>query len=213
MLYEKFLPEVKGEYGNFKEPREDERCTHDMRHISSVIETCERVCKLFKIDEKQTDDIKIAALLHDVGVSNIGKKDHAERSYIWATNYLSDKPLSDESKTQILDAIRYHSKGINTLYSRILTFADKIDVTEKRVLPFGRKEHGLKQYVHIKTIDFAIKGNILNVIFKTDGKMDVAEANEYYFTPKIFAATRDIANFFFLEHNLYVDDKIWELTK
>ena len=212
-LFESVLSDTKvqNEYNKYKEVENDYDATHDMRHVLGVIEICKKVCKLFNLNRQQTDDIKIAALLHDICVADEGKTDHAERSYLWAKEYLADKALNDDSKTQILKAIRHHSKGTNTLYGRVLTFADKLDINEKRILPRGLSERGVRQYACIKTVDINIKNDTLIVKFKTNGKIDIPEMNEYYFTAKIFDAVDKLANFFRLKSQIYIDNNEWKI--
>jgi len=186
---------------------------HDMVHILNVVSICEKISKLLGLNERQIEDIKISALLHDIAYGEQGKENHAENSYLWAREYLQDKGLSAESREQILTAIKQHGKGTDTVYCRVLTFADKLDVTKQRILPEGLLFEGNRQYGSMEKIDFDIVDHKLKVHFMTNGKIDLQELNEYYFTSKIHKAIFDLARFFNLDCEILLDNTKWGLNE
>jgi len=168
--------------------------THDLSHINRVIDYCEKIAKLLKLSDEDIAGIKIAALLHDIGNAQSGKGGHAERSYEWAKDYINDE--------KILRAIREHSGEGSDIYGKILAFADKIDICDKRILPEGLQIPGNRQYAHIKSVDFDIKDNKLTVDFKSDGQIDIDEMKEYYFTEKVFQSIKSLADFLDLDYKI-----------
>jgi len=174
--------------------------THDLSHINRVISYCEKIAKLLKLNDRDIAGIKIAALLHDIGNAQGGKGGHAERSYEWSKNYL--KEVDDETREKILYAIRDHSGDGNDIYGKILAFADKIDICDKRILPEGLQIFGNRQYAHILSTDFNIKENKLTVEFKTDGQININEMKQYYFTEKVFQSIKSLADFLTLDYEI-----------
>ena len=187
--------------------RDDDLAVHDFRHVKNVIDIAKRVSKMLGLDEAELKDIELAALLHDVGMATGDymnqRENHAQRSYEFAKDYTNN--------AEILEAIRLHSHGADSRYGRILTFADKLDVTGDRLLPGGLATVGLRQYTHIQKIDFNIKDKTLTVQFTTDGNFDKAEANSFYFTPKIHSAIKNLALKFDLSYQILVDGQAWVL--
>lgn len=168
--------------------------THDLSHINRVTAYCEKIAKLLNLSEQDIAGIKIAALLHDIGNAQGGKGGHAERSYEWAKKYIKDE--------KILCAIKEHSGDGSDIYGKILAFADKIDICDKRILPEGLQIPGNRQYAHILFTDFNIEENKLTVKFKTDGQIDIDEMKEYYFTEKVFQSIKSLADFFDLDYEI-----------
>jgi len=211
MLFDKIAADkrVINEYNKYSELYADvDLATHDLSHAFNVARYCGKISKLLGLPDEQIDEIKVAAILHDVGM-NGGKDGHAQRSYEWAKRYLQDFDLPDESKHQILDAIKHHSSGNNHAYGRILAFADKVDVNNQRILPAGLLLKDQRQYANIKDVDFEIKDNTLVIKFTSNGKIDFDELNKYYFTHKIFKSIENLAKHFNLEQKIYMDSKIW----
>ena len=183
----------------------DNYASHDINHINRVICYCAKIATLLGLDSDNIAGIKIAALLHDIGCESRSKAEHAKRSYEWAKNYLTTKKINTAKQEAILTAIKEHSEGANSIYGKILTFADKIDICDKRILPQGRLLAGNRQYAHIIFCDFNIKAEKLTVQFQTDGKIDLDEMNEYYFTKKVYRSIKDLAAIFGLNHEILID--------
>ena len=171
--------------------------THDLSHINRVINYCEKIAKLLNLSDEDIAGIKIAALLHDIGNAQGGKGGHAERSHIWAKNYIDNE--------KILLAIKEHSGEGSDVYGKILAFADKIDICKERILPEGLLIVGNRQYAHILSVDFYINKNKLTVDFKTDGQIDIDEMQEYYFTEKVFQSIKSLTSFFDLDYEILIN--------
>ena len=106
---------------------------HGLTHSLNVIKNIEKICTLLKINENETNLLKVAALLHDVG-HQTEKENHQIRSYDFAKEYLKNK-LNKEDYEKILNAINKHHEKENidelTLFEHILLFADKMDFSYK----------------------------------------------------------------------------------
>jgi len=192
---------------------EENYATHGFCHVTNVVDMSERVARMLGLSEKEIEEVKIAALLHDIGIATgehpYEKKGHAERSYIWVRDYLEDKNMTYGSLKQILDAIRHHGKGIDSCYSRILTFADKLDINKDRITSTGLKIKGNRQYANLISVDFEIKEGTLCVKFISNGQIDWEELNSYYFTPKVLQVIKRLALYFSLDHRVSIDNVSW----
>jgi len=207
---------VKKEYEKISKKESEnagEYATHDIGHVLRVVDFCEKISRLLSLSDNIIDEIKVAALLHDIGIALDGKDGHAERSYRWAKKYFSNVNLDEETKNRILEAIRHHSDGTNTVHSRILTFADKLDVNKHRILPNGLLLDGNRQYANIEEVAMDISDNVLIINFISNKKINFDELNEYYFTAKIFSAIENLASHFNLQHEVFMDNKKWEARK
>lgn len=179
--------------------------THDLKHALRVMHICRKLATKLNLNTDDIENICIAALLHDTGASNYGKKNHAERSYHIAKNYTDNE--------KILDAILFHSKGHNSDYGYILTLADKLDICKNRVTKLGNKQLGVRQFCFLKSLDFDIKNGVFTVNLKSNKKLDLNELNNYYFTEKIFNAIKNFADYFHLSYKTYINQNEWCFQK
>jgi len=179
--------------------------THDINHVNRVINNCIAISRLLAISEDDAAAIKIAALLHDIGCVNGEKEGHAKRSAEWAKRYLQDKNMPQPDIDKIIIAVGEHSGDAKSTFGKILLFADKIDICAERILPRGLKLVGNRQYGHIMAVEIAIENEELTIDFLTDGEIDIAEMNEYYFTVKVFQGIADLARHFGLSHKIMFD--------
>jgi len=189
--------------------------THDLSHIMNVVDISERIAQVLNLPKQDIENIKIAALLHDIGLATgehlNQKENHAERSAVWAESYLEKFELDKSIISDIVESIRFHGKGMDTIHSRILTFADKLDINTARITSSGLKVPGNRQYANLTGVDFEIVDNTLHVNFASNGKLDIDEMNEYYFTPKVLMSIVKLAEKFNLRHKTYIDNNPWEL--
>ncbi len=123
---------------------------------------------------------------HDIGVGELGKTGHAERSYEMAKQYTSDE--------RILNAIRYHSEGHPSAYGYILTLADKLDICCPRLTKLGKTIAGVRQLEHLLKRDFYIIDQALFINFTSDQKLNLQELNEYYFIKKFLSQLKILLN-------------------
>jgi hypothetical protein len=184
---------------------DDGYATHGMSHVNRVIDNCVEISRLLGVDDNDISAIKIAALLHDIGCLDGGKKEHDKRSAEWAKKYLLNKNIPESVLIKIVAAISEHSKDAKSVYGKILLFSDKIDIHHERILPKGLAIIGNRQYSHIKSAKLAVENAVLIVDFLTDGKIDIAEMNHYYFTKKVYHGIADLAQCFGLNYDIMID--------
>lgn len=185
---------------------------HNYEHVKNVSNIAEKILIDMNFDEETIYKCKIACLLHDVGAVE-GKEGHAERSYEYAKQLFQNNNWIFEGYEDVLDAIKNHSAGFNSnnIITLSIILADKLDVKKTRISEEGKKVVGNRQYGHIEDITISIKNNTLTINFLTDGRMDVQEANEYYFTAKVFKAIEAFSNKLELKYIILLDSKPWIL--
>jgi HD superfamily phosphodiesterase len=214
-LYEQIYSDqrVIGVYNSIAEKEKtfsEAYATHDLSHVKRVINNCGKITRLLGLNNEKIAEVKIAALLHDIGCATGGKGGHAERSYKWAKNYLRKIDLTCEVRSSILTAIREHSGNGNNLCGKILAFADKIDINADRISQRGLLINGNRQYANLKQVDFYIN-NRLVVKFASNGHINIEEINNYYFTKKVMESIQDLANYFNLSHDVFIDGLAWKI--
>lgn len=160
-------------------------------------------------DEETIYKCKIACLLHDVGAVE-GKEGHAERSYEYVKQLIQNNNWIFVGYEDVLDAIKNHSAGFNSnnIITLSIILADKLDIKKIRISEEGKKVVGNRQYGHIEDIIISIKDNSLTINFLTDGRMDVQEVSEYYFTSKVFKAIEAFSNKLNLKYIILLDSKL-----
>ena len=105
---------------------------HDWDHTHRVHTLCMRIGK---IEQADMEVLSVAAYLHDVGRSqqdeSKGQVCHAERGAVMAIELLTDYPITEEQRANILNCIRSHrfrgESSPQTLEARVLYDADKLD--------------------------------------------------------------------------------------
>ncbi len=111
---------------------ENSRGSHDWDHTLRVLRLCEH------IGAREGGDmtvLRMAALLHDIGRAaqdaSHGAICHAQKGACMAESWISESPLSNQRKHNILHCIRSHRfRGEHrpqTLEAKILFDADKLD--------------------------------------------------------------------------------------
>ena len=84
-------------------------------------------------------------------------------------------------------------------------------MTKERISASGKKVKGNKEYSHVNDIDITIENNILKIDFITDGKVNLNEINEYYFTKKIFKGVESFSNKLDLKYIMLMDNNVWKI--
>ena len=177
---------------------------HNLSHALRVMELCQIIATQLNLADHDVENVCIAGLLHDIGASNFGKKNHAERSFEFAHQYTQN--------VDILNAIRYHSHGHPSTYGYILTLADKLDICRNRVTELGATITGVRQFLHFTALTLEIKNNCLTIQITSDQQTDWEELNDYYFVTKIFTAIKNFADYFKLTYQVLVDNQPWQIT-
>jgi len=186
--------------------------THGWSHVLNVINTVETVMKKLNYSSEMIECGKIAALLHDIGCIK-GKKNHATESYNIAIKYLTSVDISNEYKKMILDAIVDHSEGnnITSIVGAVLIFADKIDYDRKRIMPLGYSIENFNQIQYIDHIEILLSKDSLIVKFVVSDMFDRFSLENFYFTPKVFAAIYKFSKYLKLRPCVKLNDNEWIL--
>ena len=118
---------------------------HGLKHIEAVIDMAQKIGIQLGKTQEFIENLKIAALLHDVGYGGV-KKDHELRSYEMAKEYFFKNKIDLKYKEEILDAIKHHRNSFDTgnEMSIILILADKLDIQRSRLTPEGYNIVGLR---------------------------------------------------------------------
>lgn len=195
-----------------REIKEGERAFHNYEHVRNVSKIVEKILSELNCDEDTIYNSKIACLLHDIGALEC-KEGHQQRSFEYAKNFFKEKNLVFKGLDDVLDAILNHSSGFETdnLIAVSIILADKLDIKKTRISEEGKKVEGNRQYQHIEDIIINIKDGAITIDFITDGKMDMKEVNDYYFTTKVFKAVEAFSNRLNLKHYILIDNEPWLL--
>lgn len=139
---------------------------HSRRHIFKVIEYCENIARQLECDDKFINNLKIAALLHDVGMT-VQRENHAQYSYEISKKYLDNKEINDIDRDEILYAIKKHSnaKGSTSLMHQILVVADKMDIDKTRMMPKAYLNDYDKNLMYINNVELIIDEKNFNMKF------------------------------------------------
>ena len=107
---------------------------HGIGHYMRVLGYVEKILMQLGADDRTIGLGKVAALLHDIGLSKGEKVDHAIESSKLFINFIDISVISEEELSILRQAIYDHSKGndIKSLVGLALVLADKLDVTYHR---------------------------------------------------------------------------------
>lgn len=113
-------------YNFSKESLKNEKASN-LDHTLRVLKWCERIGMEEKAD---LEVLRLAAILHDVSVPKVGRKNHCEESAKMAKNLLAED-LPKDKLDKIIGAISTHSKFVSekpkTKEAKILYDADLLD--------------------------------------------------------------------------------------
>ena len=124
-----------------------------------------------------------------------------------------DKNWVFEGIYDVLDAIKNHSAAFDSdnIITLSIILADKLDIKKTRIYEEGIKIEGNRQYGHIEDLIINIESNLLTIDFKTDGKINIEEVNNYYFTKKVFNAIESFSKKLELKYSILMDGRVWNI--
>ena len=143
---------------------------HGLGHYKRVAYFVEKILKQLNADNHLIDLGMTAALLHDIGLINGKKQNHAiESSKIFA-NYLDKSMINNQEQKIIKQAILDHSNGndIKSLIGLALVLADKLDVTYHRTKNSSIQDNINKEFGKINNVDINITNENLIVNYYTN---------------------------------------------
>lgn len=185
---------------------------HNLTHVKNVANLTEQLLRHLNQDEFFIEEVKVAALLHDIG-SLDGKAGHAKRSYEYAKNYFKHRSLNLRHEELILDAIKEHSNGFecNNLMTLVLILADKLDITKQRLAPAGYQIDGLNEIQFIECIDVSIINRTLYVHFITQPNFNKESFENFYFSKKVFQAIKSFSTKLNLNYHVKLNQRAWDI--
>jgi len=144
---------------------------HGKGHALYVVDMAAHILKSLSYDPRTIELGKIAALLHDIG--NIaGRWNHARKSAALVEVFL-DGPVhfTPEENSTIIQAIEDHSTGKNILSAigAALLIADKVDISQRRILPAETLDEWHKNLLEIKNVDVAVTSKAITINYLTTG--------------------------------------------
>ena len=181
---------------------------HSKRHIFKVIEYSENIARQLGCDDKFINNLKIAALLHDVGMT-VQRKNHAQYSYEISKKYLDSKEINNLDKDEILYAIKKHSnaKESTSLMHQILVVADKMDIDKTRMMPKAYLNEYDKNLMYINKVEILIDEKGFNMKFniKEGHFKDICKFLENW--PKPITEIKRVAKLLGRDYHFIFNDK------
>ena len=151
---------------------------HSSRHIYKVVENVEKISKQLNCDNIFINNIKIAALLHDVGMT-VQRKDHAHYSYEIAKKYLDKQNINEKDK----NAIMVIKKNIEKTHLEVTLYETSYEKMLKKLnekLDIIYIDPPYKTNLVYETVNNLINLNLLNsdslIIVETDEEKRVEQA-------------------------------------
>lgn len=182
---------------------------HNQQHVKNVADLCEQIGIGLGFDNNFIEEVKIAALLHDLG-SVYGKKNHAIRSYEMAKEYLSKQNIKLKNKKDVLEAIKIHTDGFTTKnkIACVLMLGDKLDIKDTRITEYGKTIIGIRQWQYIKNINLDIKKDYIKIELICSSNLNEKEFRDFYSTKKLFKAIENFKKNIHVEIDLIINKKI-----
>lgn len=151
---------------------------HGLGHYKRVASYAECILKQLGADDRTIELAKVAALLHDIGLSESGinKKDHALISSHMFRNYLEGLDITNDEQKVLENAIKDHSRGddIKSLVGLVLVLSDKLDVTYHRTINSSIQDKMNKEIQKIKKVDINITKKSLTLNYMTENNFDIS---------------------------------------
>lgn len=148
---------------------------HGLGHYKRVASYVNKILIDLNADYRVIELGMTAALLHDIGLSNGDKVDHAIESSKIFTKFLDKNDITESEEEILRQAIMDHSKGndIKSLVSLSLVLADKLDVTYDRTINSSIQDTINKEIQKIRSVDINITDDNLIVYYKTIDNFDI----------------------------------------
>lgn len=143
---------------------------HGINHYKRVAQYVKLILLQLNTNQRMIDLAMTAALLHDIGLCNGKKQNHALVSSKIFPSFLSDMNISNDEMEVLRQAILDHSNGnhIQSLVGMALVLADKLDVTYHRTINSSIKDDMNLEILKIKKVDIIINNYQLIVQYITD---------------------------------------------
>jgi metal-dependent HD superfamily phosphatase/phosphodiesterase len=108
---------------------------HSFQHASRTAETAANIMRLLNFSERDTELVRIAAFMHDIG-NVVNRVDHAHSGALMAFQILNEMNMDPGEIASVISAIGNHDEATSMPVNAIaaaLILADKSDVRRSRV--------------------------------------------------------------------------------
>lgn len=154
---------------------------HGLGHATRVTNYVKQILTQLKFDSHIIELGMIAGMLHDIGLSEGIKKDHAKNSAEYVKHYLKTFNILEVEIDVIVQAIEDHSNG-NNIQSAIgaaLLMADKLDFSKYRTINSSINDYLNRQITNIDNVDIIINDNAFIINYLTDNDFDPSVLKEW----------------------------------
>lgn len=171
-----------------------------MKHITNVIDICKKIAFILELDEESKNNLLIAATLHDIGKIS-SSNDHNYQSFNYAFDYLKYR-VDTKSRNIISGIILRHSNESEGLLENLLSLANTLDMTRKRLLDPFKLEDNL--YNKIKDIEISKEADnlIINIVGITSLRLEEIDNID-----KIINYLENICNNYELKYKILINNK------
>lgn len=154
---------------------------HGLEHYKRVSLYIKQILQQLNADDRTIELGMTSGLLHDIGLSNGSKIDHAIESSKLFKKFIESDDISEKEEELLEQAIYDHSKGnnIQSLIGLSLVLADKLDVTYHRTINSSIQDRINKEIQKIKKVDIKINSEELIVSYITDLDFDFLILKEW----------------------------------
>lgn len=154
---------------------------HGIHHAKQVAQYVKKILTDLGCNARTIECGEVTAILHDLGLENGEKKDHAHRSCQLAHPFLNLLDLSFTEKEEMIHAIENHSEGdqLESFIGASLTLADKLDVTYHRITNSSIQDDINRQFSKIKEVKIEINSSTISIDYQTEPDFDLSILKEW----------------------------------
>jgi len=186
---------------------------HGISHINNVVDIVNKILTQLEFDLFTIECAKIATFLHGIGRKSI-TDDYSLRSFEMAQDYFIHNKIDTNNNNEILEAIKYHTKDVDSNFiAEVIKFANKLDVTHKRLTKSGKKIKGMRQFNFFNDLIIIINNSNITIMFLIDEKADKDELEKYYYTQELFIAIKVFAKKINRAPLIYYNNLEWNIEK
>ena len=185
---------------------------HGLGHFTRVAGYINKILVQLGADERTIDLGMVAALLHDIGLIEGHKINHAIESGRIFTTFINRGDITADEEKVLKQAIVDHSKGdnIKSLIRLALVLADKLDVTYHRTENSSIQDLMNKEIQKIRDVDIKISDDSLIVSYMTyeDFNIHILEG-----WPKAITVPYKVSNYLNKKYIFLINNKEIDISK
>lgn len=190
--------------------------SHGFHHINNVLNYCKKLANIFKLSEREKEELLTSAVMHDVAQAFL-QPNHAHNGAFIVKEMLENNesiaPSYIKSKIDIervCNIIKNHGgkkrEEYEDVLSCLLILADKLDITKDRLRPRYKEFDSLWFMENIEKIDIKLENNILKIIIITNENLSFLELNKKGGLDKLLKILDLIDERFNLRHEIVVNN-------